>query len=94
MYEITAGYPSDFTEVEALVARTIRDAFDHPHLTEEQRAEIHIADRLLSLNDGPPLDALKQLHGTTIKLPTRKRDYPDRNRLSHRFEAFRALGGR
>jgi ribosomal protein S18 acetylase RimI-like enzyme len=39
MYEITAGQPSDFAQVEALVARTIRDAFDHPDLTEEQRAE-------------------------------------------------------
>jgi putative restriction endonuclease len=51
---------------------------------------IHIAERLLSLRDGPQLEALKQLNGGRIKLPNRKRDEPDRDRLARRFEAFRA----
>jgi ribosomal protein S18 acetylase RimI-like enzyme len=38
-YEIGPGRPADFADVEALVSRTIRDPFDHPDLTEEQRAE-------------------------------------------------------
>jgi putative restriction endonuclease len=36
------------------------------------------------------LEALKKLHGGTIHLPTRKKDYPDRDRLSMRFEQFKA----
>ena len=39
MYSITEGQPADFADVESLVARTIREPFDHPDLTEEQRAE-------------------------------------------------------
>jgi len=39
MYEITEGQLGDFADVEALVDRTTRDAFDHPDLTPEQRAE-------------------------------------------------------
>lgn len=39
MYQITEGCPADFTDVESLVARTIREPFDRPDLTPEQRAE-------------------------------------------------------
>jgi putative restriction endonuclease len=67
-------------------------AFDAHLIGIDPDYRIHVSGRLLSLNDGPQLDALKQLNGAAIKLPTRKRDYPDRNRLAHRFEAFRAAG--
>lgn len=49
---------------------------------------IVISNRLLSVQDGPTLEALKQLDGGMIVLPRRQRDYPDRERLALRFEAF------
>jgi putative restriction endonuclease len=36
------------------------------------------------------LEALKRLNGETIFLPSRARDYPDRDRLALRFERFSA----
>jgi ribosomal protein S18 acetylase RimI-like enzyme len=38
-YQITEGRAADFTEVEDLVARSIREPFNHPDLTPEQRAD-------------------------------------------------------
>jgi putative restriction endonuclease len=63
-------------------------AFDAHMIGIDPDFRIHVADRLLKLNDGPQLDALKQLDGGTIKLPDRKRDMPDRDRLAARFELF------
>ncbi|MET4200736.1 HNH endonuclease signature motif containing protein [Bradyrhizobium sp. LA6.12] len=50
---------------------------------------IHVSERLLNQNDGPMLDALKQLDGRRIRLPDRMRDRPDRDRLAARYEIFR-----
>jgi putative restriction endonuclease len=33
---------------------------------------------------------LKRLQGVSVHLPRREKDYPDRERLSLRFERFRA----
>jgi len=38
--------------------------------------------------DGPILEALKGLRGTSIRMPRRKQDAPDRDRLAQRFELF------
>jgi len=38
----------------------------------------------------PMLEGLKNLEGVSVHLPRRARDYPDRDRLSLRFERFRA----
>ena len=51
---------------------------------------LHVSDRLLDQNDGPMLEALKRLDGTTIHLPARDKDRPDRDRLALRFERFKA----
>jgi putative restriction endonuclease len=51
---------------------------------------LHVSDRLLSQHDGPMLEALKQLEGGTVRLPTREKDYPDQDRLALRFELFKA----
>jgi putative restriction endonuclease len=51
---------------------------------------VHVAERLRAQHDGPMLEALKRLQSTTIHLPARERDRPDRDRLAERFEAFRA----
>jgi putative restriction endonuclease len=50
---------------------------------------IHIAEELLSMNDGPMLEqGLKAMAGRIIRLPDRKVDYPDRDRLAQRFDRF------
>jgi putative restriction endonuclease len=38
----------------------------------------------------PMLEGLKKLQGVSVHLPRRAKDYPDRDRLSLRFERFRA----
>ena len=52
---------------------------------------LHISDRLLDQNDGPMLEALKQLDGEALHLPSRIKDRPDRDRLGIRFERFEAV---
>jgi len=52
---------------------------------------IHISDALLLMNDGPMFEqGIKALVGRTLRLPSRKIDWPDRDRLAQRFEEFRA----
>ncbi len=50
--------------------------------------EIRVSGRLLDDDDGPMLDLLKGAHGQTIRLPRRRKDHPDRERLAERFEHF------
>lgn len=65
-------------------------AFDAHLIGIDPDYRLHVSDRLLSQRDGPMLEALKQLHGRSILLPERPRDYPDRDRLALRFDEFRA----
>jgi putative restriction endonuclease len=65
-------------------------AFDAHLIGIDPDFRVHVADRLLSQNDGPMLEALKRLNRTDLHLPGRAKDYPDRNRLAQRFEVFRA----
>jgi putative restriction endonuclease len=53
---------------------------------------IHVSERLLARNDGPMLEALKQLKGGSHHLPRRDQDRPDRDRLALRFDRFKMLG--
>lgn len=53
---------------------------------------IIVSGRLLSVHDGPTLEALKQLNGNMINFPRREQDRPDRERLAMRFEEFRKAG--
>ncbi len=46
----------------------------------------------MSVRDGPTLEALKTLNGGRLILPRRSQDYPDRERLAARYEAFRNAG--
>ena len=60
---------------------------------EAYEAETLIAEmeqRIPNQHDGPMLEALKQLKGSTLHLPTRARDYPDGDHLALRFERFKA----
>ena len=48
-----------------------------------------VADRLLSVRDGPTVEAPKQVNGSVINFPARAQDRPNRDRLAMRFEQFR-----
>ena len=65
-------------------------AFDAHLIGIDPDFRLHVSERLLHQRDGPMLDALKQLSGSPIRLPTRERDRPDRDRLAIRFERFKA----
>ena len=65
-------------------------AFDAHLIGIDPDYRLHISDRLLSQHDGPILDVLKGLEGSTLHLPSHGRDYPDRDRLALRFEQYQA----
>jgi putative restriction endonuclease len=65
-------------------------AFDAHLLGIDPDYRLHVSERLLGQKDGPMLDVLKNLNGATIHLPSRTKDYPDRDRLAVRFERFKA----
>ena len=67
-------------------------AFDAHLIGIDPDYRLHVSDRLLDQDDGPMLQALKQLDGSGLHLPSRSRDYPDRDRLYRRFETFRKAG--
>ena len=64
-------------------------AFDAHFIGIDPDYRLHVSERLLDLHDGPMLDALKQLDGGILHLPKRTKDYPDRDRLSLRYEQFK-----
>ena len=64
-------------------------AFDAHLIGIDPDYRLHVSGRLLDLHDGPMLDALKQLDGGVLHLPKREKDYPDRDRLSLRYEQFK-----
>ena len=63
-------------------------AFDAHLIGIDPDYRLHVSERLLHLHDGPMLEALKQLDGGKLHLPNREKDYPDRDRLSLRYEQF------
>jgi putative restriction endonuclease len=64
-------------------------AFDANLIGIDPDFQIHVSDALLSINDGPMFEyGVKALRGRSIRLPNRAADYPDRDRLALRFEAF------
>ncbi len=65
-------------------------AFDAHLIGIDPDYRLHVSERLLGQNDGPMLEALKQLDGESIHLPQREIDRPDRDRLKMRFELFQA----
>ena len=65
-------------------------AFDADLIGIDPDYRVHVSERLLAQRDGPMLDALKQLQGGALNLPTRVGDRPDRDRLAVRFERFKA----
>lgn len=65
-------------------------AFDANLIGIDPDYRIHVSEALLSINDGPMFEhGVKRLAGRQIRLPRRETDYPSRDRLAERFEAFR-----
>jgi putative restriction endonuclease len=65
-------------------------AFDAHLIGIDPDYRLHVSPQLMDQNDGPMLEGLKRLQGVSVHLPKRPKDYPDRERLSLRFERFRA----
>jgi putative restriction endonuclease len=72
------------------LSKTHHAAFDAHLIGIDPDYRVHISERLMCLNDGPILEAMKKLHGAKLREPRRDRDCPDRERLASRFERFRA----
>ncbi|MDE0249607.1 MAG: HNH endonuclease [Gammaproteobacteria bacterium] len=66
-------------------------AFDRHLIGIDPDYRLHVSERLLDQHDGAILEALKQLDGGMLHLPSRSKDYPDRDRLALRFEQFKAV---
>ena len=66
-------------------------AFDAHLIGIDPDYRLHVSDRLLDQNDGPMLEALKQIDGEALHLPNRVKDRPDRDRLAIRFERFKEV---
>ena len=75
-----------------LLSKIHHAAFDSHLIGIDPDYRIHVSRRLLDQNDGPTLDALKQLGGKKLRLPKRIQDYPDRERLEIRYNEFKAMG--
>jgi putative restriction endonuclease len=73
-----------------LLSKIHHAAFDAHLIGIDPDFRIHVSDRLLDIHDGPFLElGLKGIAGQVIELPRRKQDYPGRDRLALRFEAFK-----
>ncbi|MXZ74219.1 MAG: HNH endonuclease [Gemmatimonadetes bacterium] len=67
-------------------------AFDAHLIGIDPDYRLHVSERLLEKKNGPMLQALKQLDGSGLHLPSRTIDHPDPERLERRFETFRKAG--
>ena len=63
-------------------------AFDAHLLGISPDYEINVSKRLMSIRDGPTVEALKQLDKCRINLPRRPQDRPDPERLEQRYAEF------
>ena len=75
-----------------LLSKIHHAAFDGHLIGIDPDYRIHVSKRLLDQDDGPTFEALKQLGGKKLRLPKRKQDYPDRERLEIRYNEFKAIG--
>lgn len=64
-------------------------AFDAHLIGIDPDFRVHVSPQLLAIEDGPMLEqGIKAMAGRTIRLPNRRADRPDRDRLSARFAEF------
>ncbi|MCW0234129.1 MAG: HNH endonuclease [Ferrovibrio sp.] len=72
------------------LSKTHHAAFDAHLIGIDPDYKIHVSQRLLLQKDGPMLEALKDLKGSSLRRPTREKDYPDKDRLAVRFGEYRS----
>ena len=65
-------------------------AFDAHLIGIDPDYRLHVSDQLMAQNDGPVLEAIKDLRGKSIHLRGRAQDRPDRDRLAQWFELYTA----
>jgi putative restriction endonuclease len=65
-------------------------AFDAHLIGVDPDYKIHVSKKLLGQRDGPLLTALQNLNGANLRLPLRKQDYPDQDRLAVRFQEYQS----
>lgn len=64
-------------------------AFDAHLIGIDPDFRVHVSPQLLAIDDGPMLEqGIKAMAGRQIRLPNRRADQPDRDRLSVRFAEF------
>jgi putative restriction endonuclease len=65
-------------------------AFDRFFYAVTPDYQVEVRKEILDERDGPMLIVgLQQIHGQRIQLPTRAAEYPDRDRLAKRYDAFK-----
>ena len=74
-----------------LLSKIHHAAFDGHLIGIDPDYGLHVSKRLLDQDDGPTLEALKQLRGKKLRLPKLRQDYPDRDRLALRYGEFKAM---
>ena len=74
-----------------LLSKIHHAAFDSNLIGIDPDYGLHVSKHLLDQNDGPTFEALKQLEGKKLRLPKRKQDYPDRERLEIRYGKFKEM---
>ena len=66
-------------------------AYDHNIIGISPDYMVHVREDILNEKDGPMLrHGLQEVHGSKIVLPTRRKDYPDPERLERRYTGFRS----
>jgi putative restriction endonuclease len=63
-------------------------AFDAHLIGIDPDFRLHVSQRLMAQRDGPMLEAMKLLDGKAIRMPSRLRDQPDRERLAVRYDVY------
>lgn len=67
-------------------------AFDCNLLGIDPDGLIHLSPKVLDATDGPTLEALKEFHRKSLRLPNDPANRPNRDYLALRFEQFRDTG--
>jgi len=73
-----------------LLSMIHRAAFDAHIIGIDADSRAHVSEKLLSLRDGPTLEALRQFDGKNLIPPAREQDKPDRGCLAMRYEKFKS----
>ena len=66
-------------------------AYDANLIGIDANYNLHVSKTLWDIKDGQTLALLKSMQGTKLKLPSRKKHYPDPERLNNKFQQFKEV---